>query len=94
MLGLQIAIELQRAPLSDIELITKRVFDLVLATVGLVALLPLLALVSISIKLSSPGPVIFRQRRHGFNRRKFTIYKFRTMNVQEDGSSSCTGTEK
>ena len=85
-LGLQTAIELQRAPLSDIELITKRVFDLVLATVGLVALLPLLALVSLSIKLSSPGPVIFRQHRHGFNRRKFAIYKFRTMNVQENGS--------
>lgn len=85
-LGLQTAIELQRAPLSDIELITKRVFDLVLATAGLVALLPLLALISISIKLSSPGPVIFRQHRHGFNRRKFAIYKFRTMNVQENGS--------
>jgi undecaprenyl-phosphate galactose phosphotransferase/putative colanic acid biosynthesis UDP-glucose lipid carrier transferase len=86
-LGSQIGIELQRAPLSDTELAAKRALDLVLAAGGLVALLPLLALVSIATKLSSPGPVIFRQRRYGFNRREFTIYKFRTMKVQEDGSS-------
>jgi undecaprenyl-phosphate galactose phosphotransferase/putative colanic acid biosynthesis UDP-glucose lipid carrier transferase len=86
-LGSQIGIELQRAPLSDIELATKRALDLVLATGAFVALLPFLALVSIAVKLSSPGPVIFRQRRHGFNRREFTIYKFRTMNVQEDGTN-------
>jgi undecaprenyl-phosphate galactose phosphotransferase/putative colanic acid biosynthesis UDP-glucose lipid carrier transferase len=86
-LGSQIGIELQRAPLSETELAAKRALDVMLAAVGLVALLPLLALVSVAIKLSSPGPVIFRQRRYGFNRREFTIYKFRTMNVQEDGSS-------
>ena len=86
-LGSQIAIELQRAPLSDIALAAKRAFDVVFSTIALIALSPLLALVSIAIKLSSPGPVIFRQRRHGFNRREFTIYKFRTMNVLEDGGS-------
>ena len=86
-LGSQIGIELQRAPLSDTELAVKRALDVVLAASALIALLPLLALVSVAIKLSSPGPVIFRQRRHGFNRRQFTIYKFRTMNVQENGSS-------
>jgi undecaprenyl-phosphate galactose phosphotransferase/putative colanic acid biosynthesis UDP-glucose lipid carrier transferase len=86
-LGSQIGIELQRAPLSDTELAAKRALDVVLATAALIALSPLLALVSVAIKLSSPGPVIFRQRRYGFNRREFTIYKFRTMNVQEDGNS-------
>ena len=86
-LGSQIGIELQRAPLSDLELVAKRAFDLVAATAALVLLLPLLALVSVAIKLSSPGPVIFRQRRYGFNRREFTIYKFRTMSVQEDGDN-------
>ena len=85
-LGSHIGIELQRAPLSDWELAAKRAIDVVLAAAGLVALLPLLALVSVAIKLSSPGPVIFRQRRYGFNRREFMIYKFRTMNVGEDGS--------
>ena len=47
---------------------------------------PLLLLTSIAIKLNSPGPVIFRQRRKGFNGREFAIYKFRTMNVLEDGT--------
>ena len=72
-LGSQIGIELQRAPLSDTELVVKRAFELVAATAALVVPLPLLTLVSIAIKLSSPGPVIFRQRRHGFNRREFII---------------------
>ena len=41
--------------------------------------------VALAVKLSSRGPVIFRQRRKGFNERKFYIYKFRTMKVTEDG---------
>jgi Undecaprenyl-phosphate glucose phosphotransferase len=80
------AIEVQRAPLSTQNLLVKRIFDIVLAGVGLVMLSPLLLLTSIAIKLDSPGPVIFRQRRKGFNGREFAIYKFRTMNVLEDGT--------
>lgn len=44
-----------------------------------------MALTAVAIKLESPGPVIFRQTRKGFNDREFVIYKFRTMTVQEDG---------
>ena len=51
------------------------------------ALLPLLATVAFAIKLDSPGPVLFRQKRCGFNGRSFGIYKFRTMLVMEDGPS-------
>jgi undecaprenyl-phosphate galactose phosphotransferase/putative colanic acid biosynthesis UDP-glucose lipid carrier transferase len=58
----------------------------ILASSLLVALGPLLAAVGILIRLESPGPLIFRQRRKGFNGREFTIFKFRTMNVLEDGS--------
>lgn len=85
-LAVPTAIEPQRASLTDGE-IAKRVLDLVLATIAFLALIPLLTLVSFAIKLNSPGPVIFRQHRHGFNRRKFTIYKFRTMSVQENGNN-------
>ena len=46
---------------------------------------PLFAAVGLLIKLESPGPVIFRQDRKGFNGRVFTIFKFRTMNVLENG---------
>jgi lipopolysaccharide/colanic/teichoic acid biosynthesis glycosyltransferase len=51
----------------------------------LLALAPLLVLVSLMIALDSPGPVLFRQTRTGLNGRTFKIYKFRTMRVQEDG---------
>jgi len=84
-MGTQIAVEVQRAPMSPLELALKRALDIVLAATGLMLLSPLLAIVSLLIKLDSPGPVLFRQRRMGFNGREFTIYKFRTMTVLEDG---------
>jgi len=81
----QTPVEIQRAPLSRRELMVKRVIDLTLAGLALVMLSPLLLITSLAIKLESPGPVIFRQRRRGFNGRVFAIYKFRTMRVLEDG---------
>jgi undecaprenyl-phosphate galactose phosphotransferase/putative colanic acid biosynthesis UDP-glucose lipid carrier transferase len=84
-IGADFAIELQRAPLTALECAIKRAFDIVVAGAMLALLSPLLALVSIAIKLNSAGPVIFRQHRKGFNGRKFTIYKFRTMTVAENG---------
>ncbi|HWB46466.1 MAG TPA: undecaprenyl-phosphate glucose phosphotransferase [Hyphomicrobiaceae bacterium] len=84
-IGADYAIELQRAPLTPLERGVKRAFDIVGAGALLILLSPLLALVSIAIKLNSSGPVVFRQHRKGFNGRKFTIYKFRTMTVAEDG---------
>jgi undecaprenyl-phosphate galactose phosphotransferase/putative colanic acid biosynthesis UDP-glucose lipid carrier transferase len=83
--GTDFAIELQRPPLSSQELTAKRASDLLLAGTMTVLLAPLLAFVSLLIKIDSPGPVLFRQRRRGFNGREFTIYKFRTMHVLEDG---------
>src|ERR1051325_7251084 len=62
----------------------KRGFDVLGAGVGLLLFLPLLVLVVGLIKLESPGPAIFRQRRTGYRGRVFTIYKFRTMTVTED----------
>jgi undecaprenyl-phosphate galactose phosphotransferase/putative colanic acid biosynthesis UDP-glucose lipid carrier transferase len=84
-LGSDFTIELQRPPLSSQELAAKRVLDLVAAGTMIVLLAPLLAMTSVLIKIDSAGPVLFRQRRRGFNGREFTIYKFRTMRVLEDG---------
>ena len=84
-IGSELAVELQRAPLSPTELAIKRALDLFLAGAILIAIAPVLAVVGLLIKLDSPGPIIFRQRRKGFNGREFAIYKFRTMNVLEDG---------
>jgi putative colanic acid biosynthesis UDP-glucose lipid carrier transferase len=62
----------------------KRGFDVVASAVALFLFLPLLVLVMTLIKLESPGPAVFRQRRTGYRGKVFTIYKFRTMTVTED----------
>jgi putative colanic acid biosynthesis UDP-glucose lipid carrier transferase len=63
----------------------KRLIDIVGAAFGLVLLLPVFALVALAIVIDSRGPVVFRQRRTGYDGVPFVIYKFRTMLVQEDG---------
>jgi Undecaprenyl-phosphate glucose phosphotransferase len=88
-IGDSVCLELQRKPLNSIELSIKRGIDVFGALVGLLALLPLLIVAAIAIKLDSPGPVLFHQRRSGFNGRQFHILKFRTMSVMEDGPSVC-----
>lgn len=72
-------------PLSESNRALKAALDYILAGVGLFLLSPLLILIAIAIKLDSPGPVFFRQRRYGQNNRIFRIFKFRTMYVTEDG---------
>ena len=86
-LGNTICVELQRGLLTPVEHAAKRGIDLLLAGLALTALLPLLAIVSVAIRLDSRGPILFRQQRCGFNGRCFQIYKFRTMSVLEDGPS-------
>lgn len=80
-----LAIEIQRAPLSAAERFVKRVMDVVIAALALVFFLPIMAFTAFAIKLDSPGPVIFRQFRKGFNGKQFMMFKFRTMIVQENG---------
>jgi lipopolysaccharide/colanic/teichoic acid biosynthesis glycosyltransferase len=59
--------------------LAKRAFDLALATVLLPLLVPVLALCALAIRLDSPGPIVFRQKRTGLNGSRFSIFKFRTM---------------
>jgi lipopolysaccharide/colanic/teichoic acid biosynthesis glycosyltransferase len=63
----------------------RRLFDVITATLGLVVLSPLLALIALLIKLESPGPVLFRQRRVGKDEKPFEILKFRSMTVPAAG---------
>jgi len=65
----------------------KRAFDLVCSAAGLLALLPLLALIAVAIKLDSPGPVFFRQERVGRNGVPFRIHKLRSMRVAQPGQA-------
>jgi exopolysaccharide biosynthesis polyprenyl glycosylphosphotransferase len=71
--------------LSPAEAVVKRAFDLIVATLGLIILAPLFLAVAAVITMESPGPVIFRQLRHGFNNELIRIFKFRTMRSVEDG---------
>jgi exopolysaccharide biosynthesis polyprenyl glycosylphosphotransferase len=62
----------------------KRTFDLAAASLGLLVLLPLLASIALAVRLSSRGPVLYRQRRIGLRGRPFTLLKFRSMRVGSD----------
>jgi putative colanic acid biosynthesis UDP-glucose lipid carrier transferase len=65
--------------------VVKRIMDIALALTVLILASPLLAALAVLVRLSSPGPVIFKQRRYGLDGREIMVYKFRTMNVIEDG---------
>jgi putative colanic acid biosynthesis UDP-glucose lipid carrier transferase len=67
--------------------VTKRLTDIGFSLLILLLLLPLLVLIAVVVKASSPGPVIFKQRRYGLDGREIGVYKFRTMTVVEDGTS-------
>ena len=78
-------LRLARAPLTLKDRGLKRAFDIVVAGTLLVASAPVLLLIAACIKLDSTGPVLFRQRRNGFNHREFRVFKFRTMTTMDDG---------
>jgi exopolysaccharide biosynthesis polyprenyl glycosylphosphotransferase len=67
------------APHDEIRLLVKRLTDIVLAAAALLLLAPFMLLIALLIRLTSPGPAIFRQQRCGLNGRRFTFYKFRSM---------------
>ena len=73
------------SPFTGVNAVIKRAEDLVLAGLILVLIAPLLAAVALGVKLSSPGPVIFRQRRHGLDGREIVVWKFRSMRTLDDG---------
>ncbi len=72
-------------PFVGINGIVKRLSDLLIASVALLLLAPVMLAVAAGVKLSSPGPVIFRQRRYGVDGREITVFKFRSMTVTDDG---------
>lgn len=80
-------LEANPRPLDGWGGIFKAVEDRVLAALALVVLFPLFLVVALAIKLESPGPVFFKQRRHGFNHKVFYIYKFRSMRTHDDGGT-------
>lgn len=71
-------------PHDEVKLFLKRTIDVLVSAVALLLLTPLLAFLALIIKLTSPGPVIFRQERLGLSGRRFTVFKFRSMSVDAE----------
>ena len=78
-LGVTPLLTFSAAPCDELRLLVKRATDMAIAGAGLLALAPLMALIALAIRLTSPGPAIFRQVRCGLNGRRFLFYKFRSM---------------
>ncbi len=78
-------ISLWETPFFGVNGWLKRAEDLILATLILLAIWPVMLAIALGVKLSSPGPIIFKQRRYGLDGREILIYKFRTMTVCQDG---------
>ncbi|OAP40498.1 undecaprenyl-phosphate glucose phosphotransferase [Sinorhizobium glycinis] len=66
-------------PIADWDSVAKRCFDIFFSIVALVVLWPVMLIAAIAVKLTSPGPIIFKQHRHGFNNEVIEVYKFRSM---------------
>lgn len=73
-------------PFTGLHSVVKRGSDIILALLIQIMLLPVMLAIAIGVKLSSPGPVIFAQRRYGLNGEEIIVYKFRSMGVREDGA--------
>jgi polysaccharide biosynthesis protein PslA len=72
------------APSDERRALVKRAQDLVVGALAVILGMPLMALIALAVKLDSPGPVFFRQRRHGFNNEEILVWKFRSMRPTDD----------
>ena len=70
-------------PIADWDVVIKWLFDKIVGSLALLGLAPVMALVALAIKLDSKGPVLFRQKRYGFNNELIEVFKFRSMYVDQ-----------
>ncbi|NRR31616.1 undecaprenyl-phosphate glucose phosphotransferase [Oxalobacteraceae bacterium] len=80
-------------PFTGFNSMVKRASDIILATLIQIMLAPIMLAVAVAIKATSPGPVIFRQRRYGLYGEEIIVYKFRSMTVAEDGAKVVQATK-
>jgi putative colanic acid biosynthesis UDP-glucose lipid carrier transferase len=79
-------VALTESPTMGVSGIGKRISDVVIASLILLLIWPVLLILAIGVKLSSPGPIIFKQRRYGLDGQQILVYKFRSMRVCDDGA--------
>jgi len=82
------------SPFYGARRILKRLSDILLSTLILLSIWPVMLVVGIGVKLTSPGPAIFKQRRYGLDGKEILVYKFRSMTVTEDGDTTYTQVTK
>ncbi|MCR4749166.1 MAG: undecaprenyl-phosphate glucose phosphotransferase [Lachnospiraceae bacterium] len=88
-------INIRYVPLTNtFNALVKRIFDFIFSFIGIIILSPLLLVLAVIVKCSSPGPVIFKQERIGLHNKSFNIYKYRTMRVQEASEEQKAWTTK
>ncbi|HDT4008690.1 TPA: undecaprenyl-phosphate glucose phosphotransferase, partial [Klebsiella quasipneumoniae subsp. similipneumoniae] len=80
-------------PLSGINMIFKRLEDVIVSTVILILISPVLLIISVAVKFSSPGPVLFRQLRYGMDGKPIRVWKFRSMRVMENDKNVVQATK-
>lgn len=83
-------IDLSITPMNDANRIVKWLEDKLLSLLILMMISPLMLLIAIGVKLSSPGPIIYKQKRHGWDGRVFTVYKFRSMRIHQEEQGKVT----
>lgn len=83
-------LDISHSPMQGLNVCFKTVFDYVFAAFALVLISPLLVLIALAIKIDSPGPVIFKQKRHGWNGKIIHVYKFRSMKVHQETGLTIT----
>jgi putative colanic acid biosynthesis UDP-glucose lipid carrier transferase len=79
-------VAIRETPFTGVNSVIKRASDIVLGVMIQLMLLPIMLVIAAAVKLTSPGPVIFRQRRYGLYGEEIIVYKFRSMTVAEDGA--------
>jgi len=75
-------------PIADWDVVMKWLFDKIVGSLALIGVLPLMLFIAFAIKLDSKGPVLFRQRRYGFNNELIEVFKFRSMYVEETDATA------
>jgi putative colanic acid biosynthesis UDP-glucose lipid carrier transferase len=79
-------IEVAETPFYGVDGPLKRVFDVVFSIFALIAISPIMIGIALAVKLTSPGPILFKQKRYGLNGARYWVYKFRSMYVGDDAS--------
>ena len=88
------SLDISCSPMDSINAIIKRMSDIVIGSLILLLIAPAMVCVAIAVKLSSPGPVFFKQFRHGASGQQVKVYKFRSMKIHQEGEGKVTQATK